>query len=161
MKVLSLIGLLAVASGCVCRPQRGEPTEEQLRATLENHRAQFDELRKLFEEDVRRHKLREVGAGSTDESRCEDGRTALACLDADRWRQYGSGLKSTGVLRIERHETPGVYFHIYRNPHWRECFRFKGVVYSPGFPRVVHNHDDTEERVELGDGWYSYLVIDT
>lgn len=50
---------------------------------------------------------------------------------------------------------------MYRNPYWIQCFRFKGIVYAPGFPKVVHNHDDTEERQELRDGWYAYLIIDT
>jgi hypothetical protein len=155
------VGLIAISWGCVCRPQPGEPNAKQLRATFEAHRQRLEVLRKLFEDDVRHHQLLQVGAGGTEESRCENDRTALACLDADRWRRYASGLKSTGVLRIERHETPGVYFQIYRNPYWTDCFRFSGIVYAPGFPKVVHNHDDIEERQELGEGWYAYLIIDS
>ena len=39
-------------------------------------------------------------------------------------------------------------------------FRFRGLVYAPGVPRAVHDHDDTEERIHLGDGWYWYLLVD-
>jgi hypothetical protein len=161
MKVFLLFGLIAVASGCVCRPHRGEPTDAQLRVLFEGHRPQLDELRKLFEDDVKRVQLRALSASSAEESVCENSQRSLSCLDADRWRRYASGLKSIGALGIERHETPGVYFEVYRNPYWTECFRSKGVVYAPGVSKVVHNHDDTEERVELLDGWFSYLIIDT
>jgi hypothetical protein len=144
-----------------------ESTDAQLRATLERHRGVLDELRLMFEEDRTRHKLRLV-YGQPDEwdrarSRC--GRRTINCIPASRWEAYSTKLRHVGVEHIETHETPGIYFHVHRTlpplPFgWSGPYRYRGVVYAPGFPKVVHNHDDTEERVDLGAGWYSYLIID-
>jgi hypothetical protein len=64
---------------------------------------------------------------------------------------------------IELHrETPGIYFHMYRSAwdFWPGEFRYRGVVYAPGSPIVIHDRDDTEERVDVGEGWYTFLIID-
>jgi len=142
-----------------------EPTDAQLRAVFEQRRVVLDELRRMFEEDLTRQRLAWVEAGDAAEARCGERRERGACLDPARWREYAVRLKAAGVERIETHETPGIYFHIHRtlppSPFgWSGPYRYRGLVYAPGSPNVVHNHDDTEERVELGEGWYAYLIID-
>ena len=142
----------------------GEPTDAELRAIFEQHRAGLEQLRLMFEEDRRRYQLRLVYAQPDEwdraRSRC-DGRT-VNCIPAARWEDYASRLRKVGVEHIETHETPGVYFHVHRTlpPRWSGPYRYRGLVYAPGFPKVVHDHDDTEARVDLGGGWFSYLIID-
>lgn len=153
-----LIVVVAAAWGFV---NHVEPTDEQLRATFEEHRVLLDELRQLFDQDVTRDNVISVNASSVLLTQCKDGRRGTACLGFYRWLKYESRLKRCGVQAIETHETPGIYFRVYRSLIWNESFRFRGLVYAPGVPRVVHNHDDSEERIDLGRGWYAYLIIDT
>lgn len=154
-----LVGLMiAAAAGC----GSDEPTDAHIRAAFERHRGIFDELRLPFEEDAKGHRLLMVSAASPNESRCGDRRTGVRCPDAERWREYSSKMQASGIRQIELHqETPGIYFHIYRNTFWSGGFRFRGLVYAPGSQTVTHDHDDAEERVDVGNGWYAFLIIDT
>jgi hypothetical protein len=155
----ALVGGLIFAAAAGCRSV--EPSDAELRAAFEEHRVLLDELRQVFEQDVKRNNLTSVSASSVTLTRCGDGRRGDACLALERWREYASRLEGCGVQAIESHETPGIYFQIDRSRFRNQSFRFRGFVYAPGVPRVVHDHDDTEERVDLGNGWYSYLIIDT
>lgn len=140
----------------------GEPGDDQLRAQFEEHQAALDELRKQFEADSTQLGLEQVSASVVGWTRCKGDRQGSNCLGWRRWAQYAWRLRRAGVVWIERHETPGIYLHVYRSTVWTEGgFRYRGLVYAPGSPRVVHDHDDTEERVELRTGWYSYLIIDS
>lgn len=104
----------------------------------------------------------------------KDERAEESCLSAERWTAYAKRLRAAGIEWIERHETPGIYFHVYRSPYWGadsscvfkgkdfgDCFKFRGLVYAPGHPTVDHYHDDFETRFDIGGGWYSYLILDT
>jgi hypothetical protein len=151
----SLLLGLSIAAAAAC--SFNEPSDVQMRAMFELHRPLLDDTRQLFEQDTKRHNLTRVTTGG---ARCSDRPLREPCLAADRWQEYASRLKRMGVQTVELHETPGIYFFVYRSP-WTNSFRYRGFVYAPGVPRVVHNHDDTEERVDLGDGWFSFLIIDT
>lgn len=148
-----LLLLAGLCSGCSL-VHVNEPTDAALREKFERHREALDELRRLFEDDARRHGLTFVTATDANGSQCKDQRVGAACLSADRWREYVRRLSTAGVERIARHETPGIYFHVYRTPYWGDdcgCFRFRGLVYAPGVPKVEHDHDDFETRVDLGE----------
>ena len=84
----------------------------------------------------------------------------VSCLAAERWREYGQRLRSAGVLEIRRYDGGGLYFEVYRGGWKNSARRHRGLVYHPGVPKVVSPNDDVEDRVDLGHGWYSYLVVD-
>lgn len=152
--------LVIAVAACIS----SEPTTEQIRGTYERNRGSFEDLRRLFTDDVKSHRLVSVSAAASAETRCGERHTGLTCLDDGRWRQYAAKMEPVGIRRIELHrETAGVYFHLYRSTWdmWRGEFRFRGVVYAPGSPTVTHDHDDTEERVDIGDGWYAFLIVDS
>ena len=150
-----------------------EPNDAALRDKFERHGQVLEEVRQLFGDDMKRHRLTFVTATDVKASACEDRRVGEDCLSAARWNEYARRLTVAGIERVEQHETPGIYFHVYRTPYWGAdcgcpfkgdecgCFKFRGLVYAPGVPKVEHTHDDFETRVELGRGWYSYLIIDT
>lgn len=140
----------------------GEPGDDELRAQFEEHRGAFDELRKQFEADSTQLGLEEVSASVVGSTRCKGDREGRTCLGWRRWAQYAWTLRRAGVRGIRREETPGIYFEVQWIPPWTDdVFRYRGLVYAPGSPKVVHDHDDVEERVELGDGWFSYLIVDS
>lgn len=159
-KWLLVTALMIAAAGC----SSDEPTTEQVRAVFEANRGTFEELRLLFAADVESHRLEMVSAAAAAETWCRDRRTGINCLDEGRWRDYSSKMQDVGIRRIGIHrETPGVYFHTYHSTWdlWRGEFRSRGVVHAPGAPSVTHDHDDVEERVAVGDGWYTFLIIDS
>lgn len=170
--VLFLLLVAAVCSACSA-VYGDEPTDAALREKLEGHRESLDELRRLFEDDMKRGLI--IVAAKDGWSRCEDRRNAEQCLSRDRWGEYAKRLTTAGVVQMGRQEaaylerigqqgTPGIYFHVYRTPSWSllcNCFRFRGLVYAPGVPKVEHKTDDYETRVDLGGGWYSYVIIDS
>lgn len=156
---VGLVAALTTLSAACAAP---EPTNAQLGAILDQHRGLLDELRSMFEEDAKRHHLRSV---ATLDSRCGERGERQSCLEQVRWQEYWTRLRTAGIESIETHETPGIYFHVHRAlpppPFgWSGPYRYRGLVYAPGFAKVVHTHDDTEERVNLGAGWYAYLIID-
>jgi hypothetical protein len=166
--------LTAFCSACSVVRLAKEPGDAELRETFERHRQVMDELRRLFEEDEKRHGLLSVAATDTTRSVCKGERDGESCLSSARWTAYATRLRYAGIEWIGRYETPGTYFHVYRTPFWSAgsscfvkgedyggCFRFRGFVYAPGHPTVDHTHDDFETRIDLGGGWYSYLIIDT
>jgi hypothetical protein len=165
--------LAAMCSACSAVRVK-EPSDAALRGKFELHRQVLEELRQLFGDDVKRHTLTFVTATDVKASACEDRRAGEDCLSAARWSEYAQRLTIAGIERIERHETPGIYFHVYRSPYWGadsgcvfkgedfgDCFKFRGLVYAPGHPTVDHSHDDFETRIDIGGGWYSYLILDT
>lgn len=156
--VYMVAAIFFLLAGCGLRGE--EPTDAQLRAIFEQHRDVLDELRRMFEDDSKAHRLRWISV-SAENTGCED-RNAN-CIPGERWREYAARLRRAGIEQIETHETPGIYFHIHRSLPafgWSGPYRSRGLVYAPGVPHVKHDHDDTEERVDLVGGWYSYLIID-
>jgi hypothetical protein len=152
--------IIAGTAACGCN----EPTSGQIRAAFERHRGNFEELRLLFQEDAKNHRVQMISVASSSETRCRDRCAESSCLDADRWREYSSKMQACGIRRIELHrETPGIYFHMHRAAwdFWAGEFRSRGLVYAPGSPTVTHDHDDAEERVDVGEGWCTFLIIDT
>lgn len=142
-----------------------EPSEAELRATLEEHRSVLDELRVMFEQDRAAHELSWVTPGGMNDARCGKRRDRRECLAPSRSRAYARRLRRAGIDHLETMATPGIYFEMHRaDPprffHFGGPFRYRGLVYAPGIPNVVHPYDDTEERVDLGGGWYAYLIID-
>jgi hypothetical protein len=149
--------ILAVPPGFLA----GEPSDDQLRVQFEEHQAALDGLRRQFEADSAHLGLEIVSASVLGWTRCKGDRQGTNCLAWRRWAEYAWRLRRAGVRGIRREETPGLYFEIHWTTAWTEGeFRYRGLVYAPGSPKVVHDHDDTEERVELRNGWYSYLIID-
>lgn len=143
----------------------GEPTDSHLREIFQQHRGTLDELRRMMEEDEKKHKLLSVYLSPDYQghrSFCVERQ--VNCIPSDRWQAYADRLRRTGVTQINAQETLGVYFQIHsKSPPgfgWNGPFRYRGLVYAPGRPRVIHRYDDTEERVDLGGGWYSYLIVD-
>lgn len=157
---LLLFGTMTLAT---CGPIIGEPTNEQLQLKLKMNRQLLDELRGMFAEDTARHGLRSIGSSAHHDAACRGRRRGGDCLGVERWKEYASRLEPAGIEWIQQHETQGVYFQVYRRPPtwgWSGTHRSRGLVFAPGSPQVIDNHDDLEYRVNLGDGWYAYLILD-
>ena len=160
-----LVGAIALGWLMIASPTgffAGEPGDDQLRAQFEAHQAALDELRRLFEADSTQLGLESVSASVVGRAQCKGDRRGWNCLAWRRWAEYARRLRRAGVRAIERYDTPGIYFHVHRKNVWTDgvWFRYRGLVYAPGSPKVDHDHDDVEERVELRNGWYSYLILD-
>lgn len=155
-----LFGAMVLAA---CGPMSGEPTDEQLQLKLNLHRQLLDELRGMFADDSTRQGLRTLGSSAHQDAICRGRRRGGDCLSLERWKEYAFRLEPAGIEWIQQHETQGVYFQVYRRPPtwgWSGTYRSRGLVFAPGSPQVIDNHDDLEYRVNLGDGWHAYLILD-
>ena len=114
----------------------------------------------MFEADSQRRTLRAVNATESSATTCAKEAAAESCLPLVRWREFSVKMKAIGVDSIHREDIPGVYFQSYRSRLFTDAIRLRGLVYAPGVSRVTHDHDDVEERVDLGSGWYLYLIVD-
>jgi hypothetical protein len=157
--ILGFAAILALTAGCGYGMI--EPSDQQLRETFERHRRTVDELRQMFRDDAVR-KLFIVSASGLGGTRCSDELTGTSCLSAERWHEYGQRLRSAGILEMRGYEgiRGGLYFEVYRGPWENSARRSRGLVYDRGVSKITYPHDDVEDRVDLGDGWFSYLYVD-
>ena len=151
--------LLAAWTACAAACVSNEPSDASIRQHFTAHRAGFDELLRQFEID-RKAGLSFVTAQGNHSC------VRAGCLSGARIREYAAALRRVGVQEIHygdgnRH---GVYFQLYRESApgrlWG-AFRMRGIFYATGVvPRTLQYNDDTEERYDIGNGWYSYRILD-
>ena len=88
---LPMLAILAVVGVAVLACDSHEPSAAYLSAQFERQRPSFEQLRVLFDSDVKAVGLREVSVTTDQSAWCGEG-SGGRCLSADRWNVYATDL---------------------------------------------------------------------
>ena len=136
-----------------------EPSAAYLAAQFERQRPSFEQLRVLFDSDVKAVGLREVSVSTDQSAWCGEGSVG-SCLSADRWNVYATAMRRIGVQAVSRKSAPErTYFILYARTYLMNA-RFSGVVHTAAAPVEVASAAEREHWKAIEPGWHSYLMVD-
>lgn len=160
MTVRYTIGALVVLSALCTGCDSDGLSEDGVRAIFEEHRAEFEELRAMVEEDAETSDLRSVSSDPGERALCGTQNGDQACLSEHRRLDYSRRLLKARVLRIDRERDPGrTYFVLYYRTFLMDA-RLRGLVHTSHGVDAGRLEPYQEWRAISG-GWHAYLMIDS
>jgi hypothetical protein len=134
--------------------------EREVRARFKEHKAEFEELRSMVQQDAETSDLRFLSADAADPTRCGEPEGFQACLSEDRRADYARRMRKAGVLWIDRQQDPArTYFVLYHRAILMDA-RLRGVVHTSDGVDVGRLHPHQEWRT-ISERWHTYLMIDS
>lgn len=151
--------ILAVVGVAVVACDSHEPSAAYLAAQFERQRASFEQLRVMFDSDVKAVGLRQVSVMTDQSASCEE-HSGGKCLSADRWNVYADAMRRIGVQFVSRESGPDrTYFIMYARTYLMNG-RFRGVVHTAAAPVEVASAAQREDWKAIAPGWHSCLLVD-
>ena len=152
-----VIALAVLLTGC----GSAEPDKEVLQRAFLQHSRGYEDLLKMYREDIVESNVSFVSAESQSRTQCGLRPQRRECtLRAGRWEDYQRRLNQLGILWVE-HDNPAdrFYFVAYYKPILMNA-RLLGVVFSEEKAPQVSTYYPKQEWWPIQGGWHSFLMID-
>ena len=135
-------------------------SEPEVRARFQEHKAEFEELRSMVQQDAEASDLRFVSADAADPTQCDKPKGYQPCLSKDRRADYARRMRKAGVLWIDRQRDPArTYFVLYHRAILMDA-RLRGLVHTSDGVDAGRLHPHQEWRT-INERWHTYLMTDS
>ena len=161
---LFLAGLVIVMSGLLTAcdsTDSTEPDKEALQQAFVQHSGSYEDLLKMFREEIVESNVSFVSAASPSRTTCGLRPQRHECtLRVERWKDYQRRLNQLGILWVE-HNKPAdrFYFVTYYKPFLMNA-RLLGVVFSEEQAPQFSTYHPKQEWRPIQGGWHTFLMID-
>jgi hypothetical protein len=156
--VASLVVVLAsILTGC----GSDEPDNKLIQQLFVKHSGGYEDLLRMFREDLAKSNISFVSAESASRTQCELRPQRHECaLPIEKWEDYQRRMNQLGILWVEHNEPAGrFYFVTYYEPILMNA-RLRGIVYSDGQAIEVSTYYPKQEWSPIQGGWHTFLMID-
>lgn len=152
-------GILAIVGVAMAACSSHEPSAATLAVQFERHRQSFEQLRVMFDSDIKAVRLREVSTVVDRSASCGESSDGQ-CLSAGRLNVYADAMRRIGVQVVSRESAPDrTYFILYTRTYLMNA-RIRGVVHTAAAPVDVASASRREHWKSIVPGWHSYLLVD-